>query len=501
MLTWPECYHRRLGKFVLLKKVKSLWPIFILPLLLLLFFGDTLAVLHRTWIQWDQAYSHGYLIVGLFLFWVTRATIAQESLVPDRSAGLALVCFLGMLFAWYAGRVIQVRLLEQLAVVALGWCYCWTLGGYRFALKLLVPFLIVLLAIPLWDVAISPLQDMTVTVVTRAVEWAGIAAFIDGNRVSLPYGDLVIADGCAGLNLFLVSLTVGSLYSYLYLRRPSSIAYCIGLLLTLGIVTNWVRVFSLVVIGYYSKMQSSLVEDHGSFGWVMFAVVLGLFFIFFRRVEVIENDAELDVVDKQRSRVNTISVLVMIGAMLVVRWWVSQLSDQVLDVSAANNSLFMNNQKFAAVDAVPWKPAFSGYDMEQHWQLQSAQHLHFSRYVYFHQTQGKELIYYSNKIADKYEKEPISIDEDLYVIPVNAAHVSYESGDYVILWSYKIGRWYTRSELRAKFFQLPASLTKQRSAELVVLSIRCGDRGNSCREARRYLHDEELKSVIEVIAD
>ena len=483
---------------MLLKKVKSLWPIFILPLLLLLFFGDTLAVLHRTWIQWDQAYSHGYLIVGLFLFWVTRATIAQESLVPDRSAGLALVCFLGMLFAWYAGRVIQVRLLEQLAVVALGWCYCWTLGGYRFALKLLVPFLIVLLAIPLWDVAISPLQDMTVTVVTKAVEWAGIAAFIDGNRVSLPYGDLVIADGCAGLNLFLVSLTVGSLYSYLYLRRPSSVVYCIGVLLILGIATNWVRVFSLVVIGYYSKMQSSLVEDHGSFGWMMFAVVLLMFFLLYRRVEVSEQGGcapeESAITIKPTYRpIFWVLLLLMSG----VYWWTTHIVAPDIGGQKDKNKNYNIYSNLQKVETVPWKPNFSGFDFEQHWQLPHTEKTYVSRYVYLNQEQGKELIYYSNEIADKYRREIIPVPNDLYSIPINAAKVQTEKGVFVVIWSYKVGPWFTASELRAKLLQLPTSFLRERSAELLVIYSYCGSSSEFCRDGVQLLKESSVVGLVD----
>jgi hypothetical protein len=44
--------------------------------------------------------------------------------------------------------------------------------------------------------------------------------------------------------------------------------------LLLGLVTNWVRIFILVLVGYYSQMQNNLVSDHELFGWLLFAVVV-----------------------------------------------------------------------------------------------------------------------------------------------------------------------------------------------------------------------------------
>ena len=483
---------------MLLKKVKSLWPIFILPLLLLLFFGDTLVVLHRTWIQWDQSYSHGYLIVALFLFWTTRETLKQGSFMSDRTAALALACFLGTLFAWYAGRVMQVRLLEQLAVVSLAWCYCWTLGGYRYALKLLAPFLILLLAIPLWDVAISPLQDMTVAVVTRAVELMSIAAYIEGNRVSLPYGDLVIADGCAGLNLFLVGLSVGVLYSYLNLLRVKSVLFCVGILLALGIITNWIRVFALVLIGYYSEMQSSLVEDHGSFGWLIFTGVLVSFFWLYRVVEK-PPQPWLEFGQSRSASVWQPYIWVMLVALGLTYWWVAEISESPGSFIGEIEKSHWEERAYMPAKGVPWKPMYSGYDLEQHREMLGIPNAYFSRYLYYGQEQGKELVYYSNRIADKYDTELLTVDGAQFTVPVNVARIRDNGKTYVVVWTYRVGRWFTASEVSAKLLQLPASISAKRSAELLVFTLPCVDGDVICDREVGVLQDVDAVAAFNAV--
>jgi exosortase/archaeosortase family protein len=48
----------------------------------------------------------------------------------------------------------------------------------------------------------------------------------------------------------------------------------IAVALALGLFTNWVRIFVLVLVGYYSQMKSGLVADHETFGWLLFAGVV-----------------------------------------------------------------------------------------------------------------------------------------------------------------------------------------------------------------------------------
>src|SRR5690606_8194014 len=35
----------------------------------------------------------------------------------------------------------------------------------------------------------------------------------------------------------------------------------------------WIRIFILILVGYHTEMESSLMEDHETFGWIVFALI------------------------------------------------------------------------------------------------------------------------------------------------------------------------------------------------------------------------------------
>lgn len=55
---------------------------------------------------------------------------------------------------------------------------------------------------------------------------------------------------------------------------PSLAMATIFIAAALGLLANWLRIYILVLIGYHTEMQSSLMNDHETFGWVVFAFIL-----------------------------------------------------------------------------------------------------------------------------------------------------------------------------------------------------------------------------------
>src|SRR5690606_33862058 len=60
----------------------------------------------------------------------------------------------------------------------------------------------------------------------------------------------------------------------------------------LALLSNWVRVYLIILAGYLTQMQHYLVSvDHYRFGWAVVAVVMVLFFVLARRFPVVESCA------------------------------------------------------------------------------------------------------------------------------------------------------------------------------------------------------------------
>ena len=253
--------------------VKILAPFGLLLLAALLAFWPTLFAFHERWASSELGYSHGYPVLALSLYalYERRGNFYQAMGSPIL---LGLVVLIVLSLGWFFANVIQVRIGQQilLPLVILAWV------GAVFGLKALrvvaIPLALIYLAVPFWDFLTTPLRVATVAVVQSLLEMAALPALIDGYFISVPGGKFVVAGGCSGLNYVLTSLTLGVFYSLLYLktfsRRLSFILVCVAF----SLIVNWVRVFALVLIGLYTDMQSEMVHDHETFGWVLFSIVL-----------------------------------------------------------------------------------------------------------------------------------------------------------------------------------------------------------------------------------
>ena len=93
--------------------------------------------------------------------------------------------------------------------------------------------------------------------------------------------------------------------------------------------------------------------------------------------------------------------------------------------------------------------------------------------TYRQQTQGKELVYYENKLADeRFVKHlpKLTIDSGL---SFNQSIAKAATGTRLVWWGYKVGEYYTMSPLLAKALQLPALLAGKPEASLIALSTAC----------------------------
>ncbi len=71
--------------------------------------------------------------------------------------------------------------------------------GLRFAAYAAIPVSMLFFTIPIWDLTVGPLQDLSTWVVTIWLQWTGITAHIDGYIITLRAGAFEIAEGCSGM--------------------------------------------------------------------------------------------------------------------------------------------------------------------------------------------------------------------------------------------------------------------------------------------------------------
>ncbi|MDP4536351.1 exosortase [Alkalimonas collagenimarina] len=224
----------------------------------------------------DGTYSHAYLIpfVILYLYWNAAK---QHELIP-RWNTLFFILFLGSLLCFLLLQLAQQNILSRLLLPLV--VIFALLSLFRVSTSVIVPASLLWFITPIWMAINGLLQKISVVAVTEIMKWTNVPTFVEGNFVYIPAGTFEIADGCSGLRYFIVSLALSVIFSFLNLKRVRSIVLFFTVAIIGSMITNWIRIALLILIGDYTDMQSSLMDDHNTFGWYLYVPFIALLFYF-----------------------------------------------------------------------------------------------------------------------------------------------------------------------------------------------------------------------------
>lgn len=249
-----------------------------LPLLLTLgwfgLYSRTFVDLWQRWVRWDSEMAHGLPVMLIFVYLLWRDCTKTAWNEKPFGRGFALVALAVCSLMWFLAALINIQIVEQVLLIpilasALASLYGWPAIWQRRFLLFLPIF-----AIPVWGSLNEGLLSLASLVVGESVRLMAMPALIQGNSIYLPYGHILIADGCSGIRYFVIALTLGYLIAYLNGYKEWRMLPMLLVAAFLGLLTNWVRIFMLIVIGHYTEMQSGLMEDHELFGWLLFAAFI-----------------------------------------------------------------------------------------------------------------------------------------------------------------------------------------------------------------------------------
>ena len=221
-----------------------------------------------------RRYTHGWvaLAVTVGLIWRDRRGLATVLLAPQRFGWVPLA--VGGV-AWLVGYQAGLLALSTLVLPLLALAAIRAAGGHALARRAAFPVLFLYFALPAWELLNPPLQWLTAVVNLWLTQLAGIPVVMDGNVIHIPEGWFEIAGGCSGLHFFIVALAIATLHGHIDRDDARSRAMLLALAGGLALLTNWLRVFTIIVAGHLTDMQHFLVKvDHYYFGWVLFSFVL-----------------------------------------------------------------------------------------------------------------------------------------------------------------------------------------------------------------------------------
>ncbi|HEX6397968.1 MAG TPA: exosortase A, partial [Steroidobacteraceae bacterium] len=234
-----------------------------------------------------ESYTHGFLIAAIaaWLLWQRAPQFAPAMGATPRGWRLAgLLVLGGSALAWqFALRAgIQVAYLSLLPVLLAAGVAL--LLGPRALRAAAFPLGFLYFAMPVWDYVNPLLHWLTIHVVRIGLRLVGIPSFFSGDLVQIPAGMFEIQGGCSGLHYVIVGLAIAVLLGELRQDSWRERLRWIAVGGALAIFSNWVRVFSIIVMGHLTHMQSYLVRvSHYSYGWFVFMAALGAFFWYVAR--------------------------------------------------------------------------------------------------------------------------------------------------------------------------------------------------------------------------
>lgn len=225
----------------------------------------------------DGTYSHSYLIpfIVLYLYYnlaKQKLLLFSTKVKLGKVLLLAISCY--CLFITSSAQLSVGYWLSMLLV-----CLTSINLLFRFNWYLLFPTTLLIFIFPIWGALVPLLQNISTKAVTFIMGFSGIPIYVEEQFITIPAGVFEIAGGCSGLRYLIVSLAISSLFIFLYIQNIKRASLFLTVAIVGALLTNWIRITALIVIGDYTDMQSSLMTDHNAFGWYIYMPFMILLFL------------------------------------------------------------------------------------------------------------------------------------------------------------------------------------------------------------------------------
>jgi exosortase len=441
------------------------------------FFQASITPLFARWVMWDKDLAHAIPTLFAFLYLVWRAPMAYQ---PNRPPiRYALIITLGLTsVAWLLFVIANITILANITVwlmLPLIIASCYSLASMRGLLPL---FGILFFTLPLLSELNSLLVYLSARAVGYLIHFFGMTALIEGQNIFIPSGHIFIADGCSGLRYFTISLLLGYLLCILNNYRAKGIIVCMLIAMALGLGANWLRIFFLVIIGHVTEMQSSLMHDHETFGWVLFACLMfpAIYFA------PINRPSPTRVITTPTLKALAPLIALATGPVLLL------LISSNLNLSSATS---LNLQQIMQANTAYTRPPLNLLIPEG--QTNHSGEIHIQGTTFFTQLQEyrpqnlkEKLIPY---VPNVYDRDEWQLQKENGITSIEALgfqflqlHNSRQDKHIILVYRFEVGRFNTQQYSTAKMLQIPAILTGHDYANFFSLQAVC--KNSHCEEER-----------------
>ena len=227
----------------------------------------------------SDTFTHCFIIlpISLYLLYERRYELPQTQLKPALWIAAPL---LFVQLVYLGGQLLGVNLIGHASAYASVVLIVWMVLGTEFIMRFKFPFIFLAFTVPFGEQLVPLLQDVTAYMSVELLKISGIPVYREGLYLYIPNGTFLVAEACSGISFLIAAVALGTMYGYLNFNTRWKFFAFILLSFVVPIVANGMRAYGIVVIGYMSDMEHATGADHLIYGWVFFAFVLILLFLF-----------------------------------------------------------------------------------------------------------------------------------------------------------------------------------------------------------------------------
>ncbi len=230
----------------------------------------------RAWTN-SADFSHGWLIlpVSLYLIWLNRSQWLAEPVRPSWM-GVLVLCAGGLI--WLSGELANVHVVKGYGFVTMLLGVIVLVWGLKFCRINFFPLVFLYFMVPAGEWLNPVMMEHTASVVVWLLNLSGLPIFREGLHFTLPTGRWSVVEACSGFRYLLSALILSLLFAYLqYVKFSHRLLFVLVALMT-AIVANWIRAYTIVLVGHFSDMKYGTGDDHVWYGWIIFGVVMAVVF-------------------------------------------------------------------------------------------------------------------------------------------------------------------------------------------------------------------------------
>jgi exosortase len=425
---------------------------------------------------YNGPYTHGFLalLLALVVVWQKRFYLnvhPKFNLIP-----VLAVLTGGVL--WMAGGISNTFLFAVVGQFGVLFGAVWIIFGFSGLLKLMPALACILLVLPIWSMLQGPLQQLSILVTHLSLDLIGIPTLKQGIYFTVPGGRFAVETACSGLGFLLCSVLLAIVYSHFNQHNLSRAVRLFLFSILLALVSNWIRIVVIILVGNYTEMQHPIVTDHLAFGWVVFSIALVLFYWIANRglqpIVSVASDEDDDYAEHdlkpEMKRLVVIAVMLLATPLLANYFEDHKVHAQgnsawvisVLDTQLGRHSRY---------GSVKVEPNFVGAsDIWQGHYLLNEKPLVAMVVRYDDQEQGRELIFVENSIVNTDRWQPSEKLKAATSGRANRAILEDASYTQRVVYSwYLVGPYSASNEMMAKFYELLAYFDGDRTSYLVAL--------------------------------